>query len=197
MKVLKNDNEIQESCNCRNKKNCSLDEKCVTPNIIYKAQFTSNQLKYNQKNYIRTTEVDFKQWFNSNTKLFNIEHYDSHTDLSKQYWAKNRHDVTPKVTWRIIRKCTHFNTSKRKCYLCLNEHFYFVIPFFEVNLWLILSSRFHNKTNSYAGCTSVMNTFPWYFITQKFCFNHTIKFSYFSFYVFFIINRHAMKFLMS
>ena len=29
--------------------------------------------------------------------------------------------MSPKVTWRIIRKCAFFNTTKRKCYLFLNE----------------------------------------------------------------------------
>ena len=37
------------------------------------------------------------------------------------YATIKRHHFTPKVTWRIIRKCTRFNTTKRKCYLCLNE----------------------------------------------------------------------------
>ena len=44
MKVLNNTAETEESCNCRNKNNCPLDGKCLTPNIIYEAQITSNQL---------------------------------------------------------------------------------------------------------------------------------------------------------
>ena len=43
MKVLNNTAETEESCNCRNKNNCPLDAKCLTPNIIYEAQITSNQ----------------------------------------------------------------------------------------------------------------------------------------------------------
>ena len=42
MKVLSNTAEIDESCNCRNKNNCPLDGKGLTPNIIYEAQITSN-----------------------------------------------------------------------------------------------------------------------------------------------------------
>ena len=51
----------------------------------------------------------------------------------------------------------------------------------------------HNKINIYTGYTIVMYTFFWYFITQQFCINYTIKFFYFSFYVFFIINMINMK----
>ena len=52
MKILNNTNEIEEGCNCRNKNSCPLDGKCLTPNIIYEAQITSNQPNYKQKVYI-------------------------------------------------------------------------------------------------------------------------------------------------
>ena len=39
-----------------------------------------------------------------------------------------------------------------------------------------------------------MHTFFWYFITQSICINYTIELFYFSFYLFFIINRIIMKF---
>ena len=48
-KVLNNTAKIEESCNCRNKNNCPLDGKCLTPNIIYEPQIMSNQLNYKQK----------------------------------------------------------------------------------------------------------------------------------------------------
>ena len=34
---------------------------------------------------------------------------------------KNILENNKEITWRIIRKCAPFNTTKRKCYLCLNE----------------------------------------------------------------------------
>ena len=68
-----------------------------------------------------TAETDFKHRFNNHTKSFNLEYYQNDTELSKEYWAIKRNHFTPIVTWRIIRKCAPFNTTKRKCYLCLNE----------------------------------------------------------------------------
>ena len=93
MNFLNNTAEIEEGCNCRNRNNCPLDRKCLTPNIIYEAQIMSNQ---------------------HNKTAFS-------TKLSKEYWAIKRNHFTPIITWRIIRKCATFNTTKRKCYLCLNE----------------------------------------------------------------------------
>ena len=81
----------------------------------------SNQLNYKQKIYIGTGETDFKHRFGNCTKLFNLEHYENDTELSKEYWTIKHNHFTPKAIWRIIRKCKPFNTTKRKCYLCLNE----------------------------------------------------------------------------
>ena len=87
MKVLNNTSEIEEGCNCRDRNSCPLDGKCLTPNIIYKAQILSKQLNYKQKNYIGTTETDFEHRFSNHTKSFNFEHYESDTELSKEYWT--------------------------------------------------------------------------------------------------------------
>ena len=121
MNVLNNTAEIEEGCNCRNRNICPLDEKCLTPNIIYEAQIISNQTNYKQKVYIGTAETHFKHTFRNDTKSFNLVHYGNDTELSKEYWAIKRNHFTPIVTWRIIRKCSPFNTTKRKCYLRLNE----------------------------------------------------------------------------
>ena len=121
MKILNNTAEIEEGCNCRNRNSCPLDGKCLTLNIIYEAQIKSNQSNCKQNVYIGTAETDFKHRFNNHTKSFNLEHYENDTELSKEYWTIKRNHFTPMVTWRIIRKCAPFNTTKRKCYLCLNE----------------------------------------------------------------------------
>ena len=113
MNVLNNTAEIEEGCNCRNRNNCPLDEKCLTPNIIYEAQIMSNQPNYKQKVYIGTAETDFKHRFNNHTKSFNLEHYENDTELSKEYWAIKRNHFTPIVTWRIIRKCAPICVSMK------------------------------------------------------------------------------------
>ena len=81
----------------------------------------SNQPNYTEKIYIGTAETDFTNRFSNHTKSFNLEHYENNTELSKDYWKIKHNHFTLKVDWRIIRKCATFNTTKRKCYLCLNE----------------------------------------------------------------------------
>ena len=84
MKVLNNTAETQENCNCRNKNNCLVDGKYLTPNIIYEAQVTSNQLNYKQKIYIGTTKKNI-----SNTGLTTTQ---NHSTLN-----------TMKTTWNYLK----------------------------------------------------------------------------------------------
>ena len=114
MKVLNNTAEIEESCNCRNKNNCLLDGKCLTPNIIYEAQITSNQLNYQQKIYIGTAETDFEHRFSNHTKSCNFEHYENDTELSKECWTIKRNHFTPKVAWKNNKEMRTFQYKQKK-----------------------------------------------------------------------------------
>ena len=99
VKVLSNTTEIKEKYNCRNKRNCPLDRKCLAPNIIYEAKFTSNQPNYKEQLYTGTVETDFQNRFNNQTKSFNIKQHENDTDteLSKEYWTMKHDNFTPKV----------------------------------------------------------------------------------------------------
>ena len=51
MKILHQYNKIKDECNCRNKKYCPLDGKCLSPNIVYQGKITSSQPNYNDQVY--------------------------------------------------------------------------------------------------------------------------------------------------
>ena len=98
---IKDLNNSAESCNCRNKNNCPLDGKCLTRNIIYEAQITSNQLKYKQKFHMGTTKTDFEHRFNNHAKSFNCEHYENDTGRSKGDLTRN--DLYDAICVTLIR----------------------------------------------------------------------------------------------
>ena len=52
---------------------------------------------------------------------FRNEFYKNDTEVSKELRQMKMKNYTPKITWRIIRKCLPYNYNSRKCYLCLNE----------------------------------------------------------------------------
>ena len=148
-KILSNTPEIEVSSNFRNKSNCPLDGKCLNPNIIHKAQITSSQLNYKQENYIGSNETNFINSFKNYAISFNLEHYENDTELSKAYWITKWNYFIPKVTWRIIRKCAPFNTTKRKCHLCLNKKLeigsYRLDNLLNKRSELIIKCRYQNK----------------------------------------------------
>ena len=41
--------------------------------------------------------------------------------LSNEFWQLKMKNYTPKIIWRIVRKCPPYNYNSRKCYLCINE----------------------------------------------------------------------------
>ena len=84
MKVLNNTAEIEESRNCRNRNNCPLDGRCLTPDIIYKAQMTSNQPNYNEKN----TSEPLKQTSNKDLRTTQ-NHSTLNTTKTTRNYLKN------------------------------------------------------------------------------------------------------------
>ena len=62
-----------ENCgyNCM-KKNCPLDNKCLTPNIIYEAQITK---KTKHKKYLDAAETLFKERYSNHTRDFKQKLY--------------------------------------------------------------------------------------------------------------------------
>ena len=67
-------NKSSFGCNCRNKMNCSLEEKYLAPKIIYQTDVT-NDVDDEYKFYYGLTESWFKERFRNHTKSFNHRQY--------------------------------------------------------------------------------------------------------------------------
>ena len=66
---------------CR-KKNCPLDNKCLTPNIIYQAQISNNTNDEHNK-YLGASETLFMERYSNYTRDFKRKEYMKCTELSK------------------------------------------------------------------------------------------------------------------
>ena len=71
-------------CNCR-KKNCPLDNKCLTPNIIYEAQISNNTNDEHRK-YLGAAETSFKEIYSNHLRDFKHKKHMKCTELSKYIW---------------------------------------------------------------------------------------------------------------
>ena len=72
----------KRQCNCRNPASCSLDGKCLTKNIAYKAVVSPIT---DSHTYYRSSE-DFKCHYSNHTKAFCNQHYKNYTKFSRHMW---------------------------------------------------------------------------------------------------------------
>ena len=67
------------------KKNCPLDNKCLTPNIIYEAQISNNTNDEHRK-YLGAAETSFKEIYSNHVRDFKHKKHMKCTELSKYIW---------------------------------------------------------------------------------------------------------------
>ena len=62
-----------DNCNCRNKEACSLKNKCMNKDIVYKATISTSN-KNDTKHYIGMTSSTFKERYRNHIKSFTHKH---------------------------------------------------------------------------------------------------------------------------
>ena len=116
----KND-ENERKCNCRDKSKCPLNNKCLTSNIVYKADIITNNTETNKKSYIGISETEFKTRYRNHQKSFNHRKYSKDTELSKYIWDLKDSNVDFNIQWSILKSTTSYTPATKTCNLCLSE----------------------------------------------------------------------------
>ena len=124
-------------CNCRIRESCPLQNQCLTPKIIYRAD-VENDINSETKFYFRLTETPFKARFGNHIRDFKYKTYSKSTELSKYIWNLKETGINPIVKWSIVEKI-YCNTKINYCKLCLLEKLY-IIDFID-------DTRLLNKRN--------------------------------------------------
>ena len=88
---------------CRKKESCPLDNKCLTPNMIYLAQ-TTNNTNEEHKRHLGGAETSFKESYSNHTRDFKHKKHIKCTKLSKYIWSLKNQGIAPIVKWRIVKK---------------------------------------------------------------------------------------------
>ena len=129
-------------CNCRNRSMCPLQNKCLTPNIVYQADITNN-VDDERRVYLGLSETPFKDRFRNHVRDFNNEIHYNKTELSKYVWDLKRNNKEPHITWTIV--CKVYGIPKRNfCRLCLKEKL-LIIKFPNQDILLNKRSEFISK----------------------------------------------------
>ena len=108
-------------CNCRDKNECPLGGKCLTPSVVYKAAITTKDTAHQTKNYIGVTAGPFKERFNNHRKSINNFSYRKETELSKYAWELKEQGMQFDIKWSVIKRVPAYSAGGKSCELCLEE----------------------------------------------------------------------------
>ena len=109
------------SCNCRVKNNCPLENKCLTTNVVYRADVTVSAPAQESKFYIGLTGNSMKQRVASHKTSFSHEKYREQTRLSMFIWDLKDKGADFSIKWSIVRRVRAYQPGDRTCQLCLAE----------------------------------------------------------------------------
>ena len=104
------------TCNCINKTDCPLQEKCLSENTLYQADISSENSQ--TKIYYGISETKFKTRYSNYKKSFNHEKHKNDTQLPNELWKIKASKEEPVLVWKIIGQC---NVNTKRCLLYLNE----------------------------------------------------------------------------
>ena len=102
-KILNPVSNAKYGCNCRSKESCPLQNKCLTPKIVYQAD-VKNVANDEKKFYLRFTEALFKERFCYNTWDFKHTKYRNSTELSIYICKLKDANISPVIEWNIVTK---------------------------------------------------------------------------------------------
>ena len=117
------DNAVDsKSCNCRQKNTCPLNGNCLQSSVIYQATVVRND-NNTSETYIGLTENDFKTRYRNHSASFRHAKHRNSTELSKHIWTLKDSNIDHSISWRIISSSSPYNSSSKRCNLCLKEKF--------------------------------------------------------------------------
>ena len=130
-------------CNCRTRENSPLQNQCLTPNLIYRADVESNAIK-GTKIYFGLAETSFKARFANHNKDFNHEQYKKSTELSKYIWSLKDDQIMSRIRWSSVEK-VYGRAKINFCPLRLAEKLHLIEHFND--------NRLLNERNEFiSGC---------------------------------------------
>ena len=101
----------RRTCNWINIPQCPLQQKCLSNNILYQANITPIGENSETKVYYGICGTTFKIRYANHKKSFN----------HRNRWKIKDNKRSANITWEILGRHQAYNTSSKRCSLCLNE----------------------------------------------------------------------------
>ena len=97
-KALSTTENLDQLCDCRNKENCPLDDKCLQTCIIYKADGITNK---DSHTYYGASAGELKSRYTSDTNSFRQRHHRQDAELLKHIWKLQDKGIKFNVKWSV------------------------------------------------------------------------------------------------
>ena len=126
-KILQKDKDqktetTEKTCNCRNKTQCPLQEKCLTQCSVYKINIENkNNNEINKTSYIGSTEDTFKKRFYQHKSDLNIKENKNKTTFANYIWKNKEKGIDDKTSYEILEKCKPYKSGNKYCQVCVSE----------------------------------------------------------------------------
>lgn len=109
---------VEKGCNCRVARDCPLDGKCLTSDLVYRNTVHSTD---GQREYIGLTANSFKTRFATHKSSFNHANKSTSTALSSYIWSLKNENTPFTTNWSILSLAPSYSKKTRSCQLCLSE----------------------------------------------------------------------------
>ena len=113
---------VSKSCNCWQKNACPRKGNCLQSSVIYQATVKRHDTNTSET-YIGLTEKDFKTRYRNHIASFRHAKQRNSTELSKHVWTLKDSNIDHSISWHIISSHSSYNSSSKRCNLCLGEKF--------------------------------------------------------------------------
>ena len=95
-----------------------LNNKCLSNNVLYKANVTSVTENYRNKVYYSISENKFKSRYANYRKYLKNRKYKTGTKLSNEIWKLKQQNKNTDISWEILGIHQSYNTSLNDlCYV--------------------------------------------------------------------------------
>ena len=136
--ISSHDKHILNSCNteywfnCNNRDECPLENECLTPRIICRADVTNNKTD-EHKYYYGISDTPFKERYENHKMSIRQRSYLTASDLSKYSWKLVGNGAMPTIKFSIAKRVKS-NTFINNCNLCLIEKAFIIRNLDDVNM---------------------------------------------------------------
>ena len=123
-KIMRIAPPVTRDCNCRNREQCPLDNKCLSQDIIYEGTVVSHPDEV-VKDYRGLCSTVWKSRWAVHNQHMNHWTHRKKCELSKYVWELKEQNKQFTITWKLLKK-VHGKKVGGACRLCTTEKLYII-----------------------------------------------------------------------